>query len=226
MNILAQLPITQEDRTAPWPSGEQRLLLHNISWAEYEMIGAALRDRGGIRLTYDRGNLEIMTTSREHERSKMWLGGVLEGLAEEFHKEIEPAGNMTFKRKPEERGLEPDQCYWIANEPLMRAKLTWDPDIDPPPDLFIEIEISRSFLDRMNMCATLGVPEIWCFDGETLRVYLLQPDCTYRESDSSPTFPGIALAGIVSFLHPSETMDYLSIVRAFRAWVREQLGKK
>lgn len=226
MNALLQPLAQPEDRHAPWPNGEQRLLLHNMSWEAYEMIGEALRDRTGIFLTYDRGNLEIMTTSPEHERYDKWLGRLVEVLAEEFSLQILPLGRMTFKSRSDERGLEPDDCYWIANERHMRARLTWDPTTDPPPDLFIEIEISRCFLDRMAICAALSVREVWRFNGETLRVFLLQSDRTYQESAGSPTFPGIPIAGIVPFILPSETRSYLETIRAFRAWVQEQKAKK
>ena len=90
-------------------------------------------------------------------------------LAEECDRNLVSAGNMTFQREDLDRGLEPDDCYWIAHEPQMHNKLTWDPAIDPPPDLVLEIEISRSAQDRMGIYAALRVPEVWRFDGETLR---------------------------------------------------------
>jgi hypothetical protein len=105
----------------------------------------------------------------------------------------------------------------------MRARLDWDPKRDPPPDLVIEIP--RSALNRMGIYAAFRVPEVWRCDGATLRAHLLQADGSWRASETSPTFPKIPLAGIAPFLQPSETVDYLSMVRAFRAWVREQLGR-
>ena len=205
--------------------GSQRLVLHNVPWQSYVAIGAALSDRPGLRMTYDRGNLEFSTTSPEHEIYKKRLGRLLEVLAEECGLRVEPLGNMTMRREELERGLEPDECFWIANEPHMRARLDWDPKRDPPPDLVIEIEISRSALDRMGIYAALRVPEVWRCDGATLQAHLLQSDGLWRASETSPTFPKIPLAGIVPFLQPSETVGYLSMIRAFRAWVREQLAR-
>ena len=160
MNILAQLtaPPARAGRwTAP---GTQRLVLHNVPWQSYVVIGDALPDRPALRMTYDRGNLEFMTTSPEHEKYKVRLGRLLEALVEECGLRVEPLGNMTMRREELERGLEPDECFWIANEPHMRARLDWDPRRDPPPDLVIEIEISRSALDRMGIYAALRVPEV------------------------------------------------------------------
>ena len=41
----------------------------------------------------------------------------------------------TFRREDLEKGLEPDQCYYITNEPKIRGKLELDLSVDPPPDL-------------------------------------------------------------------------------------------
>ena len=108
----------------------------------------------------------------------------------------------------------------------MRAKLTWDPAVDPPPDLIQEIEMSRSASSRMPLFATFRVPEVWRFDGEALRVYRLQPDGSYLQLERSPTFPKIPLQELVRFLEPDATKDYLTVLREFRAWVREQLDRE
>jgi Uma2 family endonuclease len=207
------------------PDGEQRLLLHDVSWPAYIAIGEALRDRAGLRMTYDRGSLEFMTHSAEHEKHKKRLARLVEALAEEFQLRIETAGNMTFQREDLARGLEPDDCFWIAHEAQVRGKLTWDPTRDPPPDLVLEIEVSRSALDRMGIYAALRVPEVWCFDGQSLRVYLLQSDGTYQPAERSPTFPQVPIQELVRFLKPSETEDYLSIIRSFHQWVRGLLQR-
>jgi Uma2 family endonuclease len=226
MNVVAQVPSGTTQGIKKKPTAEQRVLLYHLSWQDYQTIGRVLHNHPNVRLTYDRESLEIMTTSPEHEVYKKRLGRFFETLAEEFNLPIAPAGNMTFQREDLERGLESDECFWIAHEPQMRAKLEWDPGRDPPPDLVIEIEISRSALSRMSIYAALGVPEVWCFDGETLTVHLLQANGTYGLADQSPTFPGVSLAGIARFLKPSETIDYLGMIRAFRTWIREQLAQK
>jgi Uma2 family endonuclease len=225
MSVLVPHPSTEQPLRSERTQEAQRFLLDNVSWHAYKAIGDALTDRPALRLTYDRGRLEFMVTSHEHEKYKARLARLLDTIAEELNLRIEPAGNMTFRREDLERGLEPDECYWIANEAHMRAKVNWDPVQDPPPDLVIEIEITRSALNRMSIYAVLGVPEVWRFDGETIRIERLQADGKYQPSENSPTFPGVPMAGIAEFLQPSETVDYLSMVRAFRAWLWEQLGK-
>ena len=226
MNILAQRSPPQQPLPEPPLGSEQRLLLHNISWQDYQTIGDILRDRPSLRLTYDRGSLEFMTTSSRHEVYKRWLSRLVEALAEELNIPIAPGGNVTLKREVLERGLEPDDCFWIANERRVRGKLDLDFATDPPPDIVLEIEVSRSALNRMDLYAALGIPEVWRFDGQTLQVHVLQPDRTYQAVERSPTFSLVPPAEIVRFLQPSETQDYLSVIRSFRTWVREQLARK
>jgi len=131
---------------------------------------------------------------------------------------------MTFQHESLEKGLEGDNCWWIEHAAQVLGKLTWDAAVDPPPDLLLEIEVSRSALTRMAVYAALRVPQVWCFDGQSLRVYLLQPEGTYSQADESPTFPGIPVAEIVRFLQPQR--DYLTVQTEFRAWAKRQRRRK
>lgn len=219
MTTVLPLP-PQPTRAAP-TARDQHLLLHEVRWEDYIAIGNALRDRPALRLTYDRGSLEFMTTSSEHEIYKKWLARLVEIMAEEYGHSVITAGNMTFQRPDLQRGLEPDDCYWIAHEPQMRGRLNWDRDRDPPPDITLEIEVSRSALDRMDIYATLGVNEVWRFDGEALTVHLLQPNRTYLPAERSAAFPAIPLSELVRFVRTGLTGESLTIIRSFREWLRQ-----
>lgn len=224
MNVLTRPE--PPDQQAPVKRGaEPRVVLHDVSWQQYVAIGDILLDHPGLRMTYDRGTLEFMTTSPEHERLKKFLGRLLEVLVEEFGLELATAGNMTFRREDLERGLEPDDCFWIAHEAQMRTREEWDPDRDPPPDLVLEIEISRSAINRLGLYASLGVAEVWRCDGETIRVHVLQPDRSYLPSEASPTFPGVPPAEVTAFLRAKENLGYLGTVRAFQEWVRQRKSR-
>ena len=132
---------------------------------------------------------------------------------------------MTFQREDLDRGFEPDNCYWITNESAVRGKLTWEPQHDPPPDLMLEIEISRSAFKRMAIFAAFRIPEVWCCDGEELRIYLLQADRTYLLSERSLAFPSIPVKELVRFFPSVEKIGYLGAVAAVRAWVRSLISK-
>lgn len=206
---------------APERNG-QRLVLGGIRWPFYEAFLAELGDRP-IHLTYDRGNLEIMTLSYGHERYKRRIGRLVEALTEELNLSLVSAGSMTIKREDLARGFEPDECYYIANQARIAGKDELDFTVDPPPDLAIEIDISRSWLDRMGIYAAFRVPEVWRFDGQALHVYRLKEDGHYEQSAGSPSFPFLPLAEFSRFVLTAPGTDETTLIRSFRAWVRERI---
>ena len=199
---------------------EQRLRLSGIPWETYVLYSDGLGPRH-IRVTYDRGEMEIMTLSYKHEHKKRRLGRLVETLTEELEIDIASSGSMTCRRKNLKRGFEPDESYWIANEPIVRGRDDIDLEVDPPPDLALEIEISRSTLNRMAIYAALRVPEVWRWDGEVLRVLLLTARGTYRQSDHSKAFPFLPLSEFTQFLTRTDLSE-TQLLRSFRAWVRKQ----
>lgn len=221
MTALAQT--RPEPAPAPDRSGAQRLVLYGISWPAYRAIADALGEQP-VHLTYDRGALEFMTLSPEHERYKSLLGILVNVLAEELDVRIASFGSMTHQREDLQRGLEPDECYYHHHLPAMRGKRRLDLVSDPPPDLVVEVDVSRSSLNRMAIYGALGVPEVWRFDGTDLRAFQRKLDGEYQEVPRSPTFPGLAVSGLVRFLRQGEAEDDTTMIRAFRAWVREQLA--
>ncbi len=195
--------------------------LSGISWQTYETLLAELCDRH-LRLTYNRGALEIMTPSPEHEKFKKVAGRFVETIAEELNISIEPLGSTTFKR-PELSGAEPDECFYIRNITLVRGKKRLDLTQDPAPDLVIEIDVTSSSNNRLQVYADLGVAEVWIYNGESLVIQQLQND-SYITSQTSQFFVNLPIPEIARFLQQAPTMDYLELVRAFRNWVRSQLG--
>lgn len=205
------------------PPVEQHFVLYNVDWDTYVTISDKLGERN-IRLNYDGVNLEFMSTSLEHERAKKLLARLLEALTEEMDIAIISGGSLTCRRQDLDRGFEPDECYWIEHETPMRGRENIDFTRDPPPDLMLEVEISRSFVDRLALAARLGVSEVWRWNGKTLHILLLGPDGQYRESERSRALPFLPLAEFVRFLHPDVTQSDTKLLRAFRAWVREQMA--
>ena len=137
-----------------------RVLLRNISWQTYQALLKDVEEQPGIRMTYDRGLLEIMTPLDPHESYKKLLGRFVEALTEELNVEIRSLGSRTCNREDLARGLEPDQCYYIQNEQVVWDKDQIDFHQDPPPDLVIEIDITSSSINRLELYADLGVPEV------------------------------------------------------------------
>jgi Uma2 family endonuclease len=211
-----------EPRTGAWEP-EQRFVLHGVDWDGYEMMLKLVGDRRSVRIAYDRGDLELMSPSYDHERFKRLLGRIVEIVAEEFHISYVAAGSTTWRREAIDRGVEPDDCFYITGLHRIRGK-TPDLEVDPPPDLAIEVEISRSALDRMGIYAALRVPEVWRFDGETLRVELLQGDGTYAEATAGLSLPMLPLGEVPRWVNMNVAgEDQGEWGRQFRGWVRATL---
>jgi Uma2 family endonuclease len=202
---------------------ERRVVLRKISWATYEALLSDLED-SNVRLTYDRGDLEIMTVGPIHEWFKSHLRRMIDAATEELNIPIKSGGSTTFRRQLKQRGLEPDECYWVRHEPQVRGRKNLDLDVDPPPDLAIEVENTRSAVNKLAVYAGLGFPEVWRYNGQALRVAHLQPDGSYAWLDHSPTFPFLPLAELVRFLDQAEGMDETTWIRGFRAWVRAEIA--
>jgi Uma2 family endonuclease len=204
---------------------DRRFVLYGVSWRFYQTFLAETADRR-IFLTYDRGNLEIMSPSGKHGQSSCLLGRLVEILTEELEIPVDDRGMTTFRREDRERGLEPDECYYIRNEPLVRGKDEIDLMVDPPPDLAIEVEVSRSSLKKLDVYAALGFPEVWRFDGTAIHVHVLQPDGQYAIRETSANFPFLPMAELARFLQLAPTMDKTSWARSFRDWVRAEVAPR
>jgi Uma2 family endonuclease len=202
--------------------GEQRFVLHNASWELYEAMLTHIGDRA-VRLTYDQGELQLMSPSAEHERIKGLLGRLFETLTEELRIPIISLGSTTYRRRARQRGLEPDECYYLRNLDQVRGKSKLDPAMDPPPDLAIEVDIMASSLDRMSIYASLGVCEVWRYDGQGLAVFQLDDRGEYKETANSGCVPVAPLAQFTRCLYLADAMDDTAIAIEFRQWVREHL---
>jgi Uma2 family endonuclease len=193
--------------------------LSGISWQTYEALLQELSDRR-LRLTYNQGKLEIMAPSPEHELGKEVLGRFVETLAEELDVQIYPLGSTTFSRS-ELSGVEPDKCFYIRNIADVQGKRRLNLAEDPPPDLVIEVDVTNSFQNRLQIYTDLGISEVWIYNGESLVVKQLR-NGTYITVQTSQFFSNLPISEITSFVQQANTTDYLTLVKQFRLWVRQQ----
>ena len=198
---------------------EQRVILDNIRWPTYLAILEDVGNRRG-RIAYDQGVLEIMSPSKVHEQIKRLIGRIVEAFTEESQLDVVSAGSTTFKREDLARGFEPDECYYLQNAPVVRAKDEVDLSVDPPPDLVIEVDISRSSLNKFPIYLALEVPEVWLYDGEHLRICVLKGR-EYVESDQSVVLPQLPVDAMTHCLSQRATVDENQLIREFRRRVHE-----
>ena len=200
------------------PAGST-LICRDVSWDEYENLLAEVGDDSNARISYDNGKLEIMSPSRKHELYKGLISRLVDVLTEELNLEYVSFGAMTWRRKPKAKGTEADECFYIQNFSRVADKDEINLEIDPPPDLVIEVDIYHDSSSKFSIYAALGVPEIWQHDGSEIHFYRLSEN-EYQEISQSVCFPFLSAQVLTQFLTPAEGKGMNAIKRAFRAWVQ------
>jgi Uma2 family endonuclease len=199
----------------------ESVTLSGISWSTYEGLLADLRDKSAPRMTFDRGILEIMSPTTEHEEYNRTIASLVEVVAEEMDVEFRNLGSTTYKRADMLRGFEPDSSFYIQSIHGIVGKTNVDMNSDPPPDLVIEIDITSGSLDKQPILAQIGVPEIWRYDGTTFTILVLD-DADYRESDRSLALPSLTRGVLSTFIEQSKTLTQIAWRRELREWARNE----
>ena len=198
---------------------EPHAVFRDASWAFYEALCRECDDTP-TRVNYDRGTLEIMTLSVEHEGYKDAVAHLLSEVSTEFDIAIATRGSATLKLEAKERGLEADHCCWIANEAVIRPVKRLDLTIHPPPDLVVEIDITHAVVDRESIYAALGVPEMWHFDTQTGLTAWERAGFEWVRIESSRSLPMLRVSDLTPFLHRWWTDGQTRVLRDFRVWLK------
>ena len=201
------------------------VVFRDASWQLYRQI---LReyDEQPSRINFDRGTLEIMTLSVEHESYKTVIGMLIGVLALTRRIKVKHGGSSTLKRLSKKKGLEADQCYWVAHEPAMRHTKRINLRTDPPPDLVIEVDVMHAVVDREKIYAALGVPEMWVLRHSgsvgtaVVTAYGLESG-KWQSIERSRSFPFLRVADLNPFVARIGVDDDTSILIDFAAWVRD-----
>jgi Uma2 family endonuclease len=208
-------------RPPPGVGTERRLTLTGIRWQTYVQLSDEVRS--GVRITYDRGRMEIVMPGEVHEDVKTILTRIIVAYAEAIDVDAEGLGNWTMRREDLARGLEPDDCYSVATAALRiatrREGRRLDLTIDPPPDLVVEIDISPAEVAEPPIYAALGVPEIWRYDGRAVTYLARTADGQYATADRSLSFPDLPVAWVNEALAVGLTQGH----RAAAAEVRRRV---
>ncbi|MBZ5562210.1 MAG: Uma2 family endonuclease [Acidobacteriia bacterium] len=202
---------------------EQRVALRTLSWETYERLLSEHGDGSSPRFTFDRGVLEIMSPSAEHERYNLMIADLIGVLADEMDVEMLGLGATTFKRQDLECGFEADSCFYVQNFERVRNKERIDLATEPAPDLVIEIEITNPSINKLALFAEFGVPEVWRYDGFRLEMFqLLSGRCGAREE--SAAFPGVSATVLTQLLQQGKALGRTGWLRMTRAWAHEHYG--
>ncbi|NJK69156.1 MAG: Uma2 family endonuclease [Microcoleus sp. SU_5_3] len=199
--------------------GEKRVIFYNLNWQAYQQIVRAIGENRSAHFTYDRGTLEITMPLEAHEFYRELIGRFIYFLVAEFGLRIKTMGSTRLDREDLDRGAEPDNAYYIQNQPLVAGK-TVNLEQYPPPDLVVEIDITHTDIKKLELYASMGVPEFWRFNGRVGRIYQLQ-GAAYQEVEISPTFGQVPKIKLYEFLTEAQE-DEVGAEQSLRQWIRQQ----
>jgi Uma2 family endonuclease len=192
----------------PWvasPPSEQRFLLGHVAWKDYVLIRDVL-DGPGVRMTYLKGALEIMSPSPDHERWKTNIARLVELYAHIKRIELYGYGSTTFRKEMKQRGAEPDECY-LVGKPL--ADL---------PEIVLEVIHTSPLVDKLDVYRGMGIGEVWVFRDGAFTIHVLdRAQGGYIVRPSSPLLPGLDFAVVARYAVREDTPQAL---REFEADVR------
>ena len=198
--MVARAFIPEPTPELPEPD-DQRVVLHPVTWADYERLLEIRGERAVPRITYLEGVLELMSPSRSHESIKSIVGRLVEVWCLHHDIEFSTYGSWTLKKKKKERGCEPDECYVFG--------VVAEPEV---PDLAIEVVKTSGGINKLEVYRKLGVREVWYYRRGVLTPYVLVGE-QYEERPASEVLPGIDLGQLVAHLeHPTTSRA----IRAYR----------
>jgi Uma2 family endonuclease len=203
--------------TSAVPIDNDQVVHLSVSWEAYKALSASMGDESSPRLIYDGETLEIMSPGSRHERIAARIADLLSAIVTEWEFNIESTRSTTFEAQP--HGFEGDDTYYIASAPKVRD---WDNvslATDPPPDLIIEIDISKRRFDKKALYARIGIPEFWRFDGESGLEAFALIDGAYVAIDVSLVIPGLPVEQIAKRLE--RKADRLTIAKEWQQWLRD-----
>lgn len=204
------------------PLAENRVILNNISWDTFERLLADIGDRRKTLFHYINGTLEIMSPLSLHEGSNRFIEALLGIFTDELEIDMRRLGSLLMKIPDLKLGAEPDSCYYIQNEPIIRGKEVIIVGQDPAPDLVLEVDITNPSDRRLPIYALLAVPEVWRYDGYSLE-FLALDNGAYQPIEKSLSFPDLPDAIIVEYVQKRLTLGESGTLREFRKWVRENV---
>lgn len=201
----------------------QRIVLHGVSWETYESLMADFSDSSVPHFAYDEGTLEIVSPSQEHEELNRNFASLVEMITIEVGLDHRNCGSTTFKRKDLKKGFEPDTCFYFQSVERIEGKKNLDLTIDPPPDLVIEIDIYHESLKKFPLYAQTGVPEVWRYDGQAVKIFQLVGG-EYQERDLSIALPLLSGDELSALIEASKSKKRLDWLREVREWARQRHG--
>jgi Uma2 family endonuclease len=164
------------------------------TWQDYQEVATRRGDSSVPRVKYCNGEMLLMVPLPEHGKDANLIARVVEVLLDAQGLEYDSFTPITMIL-PELGGIEPDFCFYIENLEQVRGKKRIDWQVDPPPDLVLEIDVTN--YSNVNDYLPYQVPEVWMLKRDVLSIYQLDNDA-YHLSATSHYFPELQLQAIVA----------------------------
>jgi Uma2 family endonuclease len=163
------------------------IVIHDVTWEDYERLLDIRGDHSAPRISYLKGEVEIMSPSKDHEQIKSYIGHLLETWCIDRGIEVRPFGSWTLTREENERAAEADECYAFGTEPR------------ESPQLAIEVEWTRGGIDKLEIYRKLGVDEVWYWRKGVIEIYVLT-EGTFTRTQRSRLLPHLDVELLASML--------------------------
>ena len=199
---------------APVPHAEDRSVLREISWDTYIKL-CDENQRRSTQMAYFEGELEIMTVGLRHESAKELINTLFILMAEPLGVEYFASGQHTFQHNRKRIGFEADLSYYVTNIDRFKGQDKVNLETDPPPDLVVEVDVSRNSERKLLMYGALGIREVWRYEGGIMRIYRISGR-EYKTAAKSSILPGVSAKLLTTLLAEAQNMSRLqwfSLVR-------------
>jgi Uma2 family endonuclease len=213
-----RLPTITQDTIDMAPGDE--LILRFRTWDDYENLLARRQDKAALRIRYNSATqeLRIMSPLPAHGKNTDILSDLIKALLRHQGKDWEAFTPITLKRA-NQQGVEPDYCFYIQNRQRILGKERIDLEIDPPPDLVIEVDLSST--TKAEDYQAIASTELWIYRESYLLIYHFDGQ-QYQESQTSSNFPNIDLKKLIpQYVERGWQVGSSVAVREFEQFLKE-----
>jgi Uma2 family endonuclease len=206
------------DAVSQMPEGAVETF-HNVTWDEYEELLEQVGEARGLRISYNDGTLKVMSLSLEHEKYADFIKRMMSILSLRLGLDILFSGSVTMRKKKKSKGNEPDASFYVQNAPVVGARLDLDFEVDPAPDIVVEVDIYHDSTNNYPIYAALGVSEIWRYDGLEATILHLQGN-EYVEAGVSRALSMITPTILTEYLTRLRQEGEIAAIKAFDEWLQ------
>lgn len=190
-----------------------------VTWDEYEELLDQVGEARWLRLRYNDGVLKAMSLSTEHEAYAEYFKVLMAHVRLRLRINIRFSGSATMRKKKKTKGVEPDAGFYVQTAAVIGNRLDLDFEVDPPPDIVVEVDIHHASTESDAIYAALGVPEIWRYDGRQTTIYHLQGD-VYIAAAASRALPMLTAAVLTEALTRMRADGETAAILAFDEWLQ------